>query len=550
MSTPVFSQGTLLRDTRVDLGSHLDSYHLRNYYLNKKPTSMGMIEYWAQTQQAQPFLYNFASFGGKNKKIVDDPDGRYTWDVPVVNDVPHITRDIEPLNTTKGLGKLPFRIAINRRAYGPTAVLCFDKMGGPEMRVISVEELPTGECYYTVTIHSGDQNSYINNSYLTATTPIFRKTSMRGEYGESWDDTSSRIGMRTFYNLLGTAEADKTYSISSRAHDMMSGAKNGVAIREIIKFNEWDPNDPSRINIPDTYMKQGQIDLLKAMEDGVIDYSFVLQKEQQCLTEVIYDIENSMMWGLGGYSEQDGPDGIRSSVGLWRQLDNSFKRVYNIGTWNMGILQSELYNYYNGRVDFVGPDPQREVIVQTGIGGMQQINTAIQQMAANSGMVINASEVGAISSASGKTGIPQINGMDLRFGFAYTSYVIPFLANVKFVVNPALDPVLANDIENPYVNGFRTSSYCYIIWDVTANGGNDNIFMLEWWYDKGLKWFYQNGTSNYMGDQKGFLSVGDFNGWNVKMTQYHKAVWVADPTRILKIVPINVRTGLPFGSSY
>jgi len=161
--------------------------------------------------------------------------------------------------------------------------------------------------------------------------------------------------------------------------------------------------------------------------------------------------------------------------------------------------------------------------------------------------VINGVEIGAITNTNGKGSIP-LTGMDLRFGFAYTSYVIPFLANVKFVVNPALDPVLANDIENPYVNGFRTSSYCYIIWDVTANGGNDNIYLMEWYYDKGLKWFYQNGTSNYNGDQKGFLSVGDFSGYNVKMEQYHKGVQVLDPTRILKIVPYNVRTNRPFGS--
>ena len=64
----------------------------------------------------------------------------------------------------------------------------------------------------------------------------------------------------------------------------------------------------------------------------------------------------------------------------------------------------------------------------------------------------------------------------------------------------------------------------------------------------GLKWFYQNGTSSYMGDQKGFLSVGDFSGWAVKMSQYHKGVWVKDPTRVLKLVPYNPVTGQPFGS--
>lgn len=546
MSVPVFSNGILLRDNRIDLGSHLDSYHLLNQYLAKQPTNLGIVEYWAQTQQAQPFLYNFASFGGKNKKTVDSPDGRYSWDVPVVNDIPHITRDIEPTNLTKGLGKIPFRLAINRKAYGPTAVVCFDKFAGVELRILEVIDTDNGtECQLIVTIHSGDENTYLDNAYLVPQTPLFPKYSLRGEYGESWNDTSSRIGYRTFYNFLGTGEANQSYSISSRAYDMMKGGK-GVDVKEMIRFNEWDPNDISRVNIPDQMAKVRQIGLYKAMQEGIISYSFVLEIENRCIETVVRDLQESMMWGLGGYSEQDGPDGIRTPVGLWRQLDNSFKRTYNIGTWNMGILKSELYNYYNGRVDFTGPDPSREVIVQTGIAGMQQVNDLIQNMATNAGLVLNGAEIGAISGTNGRS-IP-LNGMDLKFGYAYTSYVIPFLANVKFVVNPALDPVLASDIENPYVNGFRLSSYSYIIWDVTANGGNDNIYMMEWWYDKGLKWFYQNGTTNYNGDQKGFASVGDFNGFKVKMTQYHKGIQVMDPTRILKIVPINPKTGRPFGS--
>lgn len=549
MSTPVFSNGVLLRDNRIDIGPYTDSYHVRELTKTKKPTSLGVIEYWAQTQQAQPFLYNFASFGGKNKMIVDNNEGIYTWDVPVINDTPHITRDIDPSNTTKGLNRSPFRIALNRRAYGQTAVLTYDKFNGIELRVLSVEFSGGDEAIYTVQIHSGDHNTFLDNKYLVPSTPIFKKFSARGEYGESFNDTSSRTGSRTFSNYLGNAEANQTYAISSRANDMMRNSPDGkVPVKEMIRFNEWDPNDISRQNLSDMQQKVEAIGMFKAMEEGLISYSYVLSQEQRCLDEVIRDIEESMMWGLGGYSEQDGPDGIRTSIGLWRQLDNSFKRVYNIGTWNMGILESELYNYYNGRVDFTGPDPKREVIVQTGIAGMKQVNFAIKQMAGNSGMVVNASEVGAITSASAtKAGIP-LTGMDLRFGFAYTSYVIPFLANVKFVINPALDPVLASDIENPKFNGFRISSYCYIIWDVTANGGNDNIFLMEWYYDKGLRWWYQNGTSNYHGDQKGFMSMGDFNGWNVKMSQYHKGVQVKDPTRILKIVPINPITNRPFGS--
>jgi len=139
------------------------------------------------------------------------------------------------------------------------------------------------------------------------------------------------------------------------------------------------------------------------------------------------------------------------------------------------------------------------------------------------------------------------SGMDLDFGYAYTSYTIPFLANLKFVVNPALDPVLANDIENPWVDGYRTSSYCYIIWDITDNP-EDNIFLMKKQTDEDdFRWFYQNGTSDYMGSTKNFQSSGLFSGFKVFMSMDHKSIQVIDNTKLLKIVPYNVVTKLPYG---
>ena len=123
------------------------------------------------------------------------------------------------------------------------------------------------------------------------------------------------------------------------------------------------------------------------------------------------------------------------------------------------MFRAELYNFYNGRVEFEGPDPKRKIIVQTGLGGMRMVNEAIKREAASQNFTINAGE--------GGNGIGAIKGqgMNLGFGYAYTSYVIPFLANVEFVINPAFDNVHTNDIENPVIDGHALSSYSFIIFD-------------------------------------------------------------------------------------
>jgi len=245
-----------------------------------------------------------------------------------------------------------------------------------------------------------------------------------------------------------------------------------------------------------------------------------------------------LMWGQGGRVRQDGPDDIRLSVGLWKQLDNSFKRVYNKSGFSLDLFRSEIYNFYAGKVEFKGPDPKRQLIVQTGMGGMRMVNEAIRREAVSSGLVIQAASDAGIGAISGQS-------MDLNFGFAFTSYVIPFLANVKFVLNPAFDNLHTNDIENPIIDGFPLSSYSFIIFDITDNT-NDNIFLLKLSWDNQLKWWYQNGTMDYMGRTQGFQSSGQFNGYRVFMTQTMPAIWVKDPTKVLKIVMRNPVTGGSF----
>jgi len=274
------------------------------------------------------------------------------------------------------------------------------------------------------------------------------------------------------------------------------------------------------------------------MGNGTLTRTFLTTMEAAHLTKVATDIETYLMWGHGGRVKQDGPDDIRMSVGLWKQLDNSFKRVYNKSSFNLELFRSELYNFYAGRVEFQGPDPKRQLIVQTGMGGMRLVNEAIKREAANSGLVIQAAQNNGIGAISGQ-------GMDLGFGFAYTSYVIPFLANVKFVLNPAFDNIHTNDIENPIIDGNPLSSYSFIIFDITDTG-NDNIFMLKLSWDNQLKWWYQNGTMDYMGRSQGFASTGQFNGYRVYMTQTMPAIWVKDPTKVLKIVMRNPITGGSF----
>ena len=538
MATPVLNNGIFLRDTAYSASSHVDSYHLVNMLKDAEPMDLGPVDLWAMSQKVEMPLYQMSSFGGKNVIEVDNARGEYKWQTPVSRDLPYIVEDLAPGDETRGADGTTFQIKMSCREFGHGDIITYDKYNGAELYVTDEDILPMGDGWiYTVQMVNNNNSATFDSRFLENGTKFFRKGSARGEYGERFSDITTGTGFREFYNYVGGAEAHVHYSVSSRADLMIKGGMNAdgtVPVTEIWR-SSGDNMDPSVTGLDDMVKKMGKDGVKRAFDNGDLSRSFLTQMEAAHLTKVANDIESYLMWGQGGRVRQDGPDDLRLSVGLWQQLDNSFKRVYNKNNFNLDLFRSEIYNFFNGKVEFQGPDPSRQLIVQTGMGGMRMVNEAIKREAVASGLVIQAADIGAITG----------QGMDLNFGFAYTSYVIPFLANVKFVLNPAFDNVNTNDIENPIIDGFPLSSYSFIIFDITDNT-NDNIFLLKLSWDNQLKWWYQNGTMDYMGRSQGFQSSGQFNGYRVMMSQTMPAIWVKDPTKVLKIVMRNPVTGGSF----
>lgn len=538
MATPVLNNGIFLRDTTYNASSHVDSYHLQGMLKDADPMDLGPVDIWAMAQKVEMPLYQMSSFGGKNVIMVDNARGEYKWQTPISQDLPYIIEDIEPMNLKKGQDGTTFKIKMNKREFGHGDIITYDKYNGVELYITDDDILPMGDGFiYSIRLVNNDNVKFLDNKFLREGMKFFRKGSARGEYGERFSDISTGAGFREFYNYVGGAEAHVHYSISSKADMMIKGGMNAdgtVPVTEI--WRNFDKNiDPSVSSLSSMTEAMGKDYMKRAIGNGDLKRTFLTSMEAAHLSKIANDIETYLMWGHGGRLRQDGPDDMRLSVGLWKQLDNSFKRIYNKSNFNLDLFKSELYNFYQGRVEFKGPDPKRQLIVQTGIGGMKLVNEAIKREANAAGLVIQADDIGAIT---GK-------GMDLGFGFAYTSYVIPFLANVKFVLNPAFDNLHTNDVENPIIDGHPLSSYSFVIFDVTDTG-NDNIYLLKNEWDNQLKWWYQNGTMDYMGRTQGFQSSGQFNGYRVMMTQCMPAIWVKDPTKVLKIVMRNPVTGGSF----
>lgn len=537
MSTPVLNNGIFLRDTTISANSNVDSYHMMAMLRDPKPMDMGPVELWAQVQKVEMPLYQFSSFSGKNVILVDHPRGEWTWETPVSIDLPYIIEDISPSNVTKGIDGTTFQIKVSREEFGHGDIISYDKMNGLEFYITQddIRKLPDG-VIYTVALMNNDSSAYLDNKYLASGTRLFRKGSVIGEYGERFSRIMVQAGFRQYYNYVGQANAHVEFSVSTRADLMARGYMNADGTMPATEiWKNFDTSlDPSITSLQQMGEVMGTEYMKKAIANGSLSKTFLTNLEAAHLTKIAKDIETYLMWGQGGRVRTDGADDVRMSVGLWKQLDSAFKRVYNKSNFTLDLFRTELYNFFVGKVEFSGPDPERTLIVQTGIGGMRMINEAIKNEANSAGFTIQAATSNGIGAITG-------NGMNLGFGYAYTSIVVPFLAKLVFQLNPAFDNVYTNAIENPQVDGHPLSSYSFIIYDVTE-GKNDNIFLLKKKWDNELRWWYNNGTADYMG-RNGFQSGGQHPGYKLYMQQAYPCVWIKDPTKILKIVMKNPITG-------
>ena len=537
IGTPSINNGIFVRDVNLTMGSHLDSYHLKNMLGDVAPTDLGVIDLWVNAQKVEAPLYQLSSFGGKNIVYVDDPQGRYGWKQPIQNELPYIVEDVEPGNTSKGRDGLTFRIKLNKKEFGHGDIISYDKMNGVQLYITDEDIIPVGDGFvYTVRIRNTDSSKYFDNAFLNNKTKFFRLSSSIGEYGQRYSDFQVKAGYKEFYNFVGNESAHAEYSISGKTELMARGgvrADGTMAVNEIWNVHDKTILDPSITSVKDLAQKLGQSGMKDALKEGKLSRAFITKLEAASLTKIGQDIENDLMWGQGGLINTGGQESLRASVGLWKQLDNSYKHIYNKSSFDLDMFKSEINNFYYGKVDLEGPDPNREIVVQTGRAGMELVNNAIAKRAFSQNLVTQSTEIGAISGT---------NPMALKYGFSFTSFTIPFIANVRFVYNPALDPINANDIENPYIDGYRLSSYSFIIFDITTEGGN-NIKLLRKQWDNELRWWYINGKFDYQGRTTAFQSSGGNFGYKVQMEKPKDSIWVSDPSRVLKITMRNPLTG-------
>lgn len=532
------NNGILVRDSQYNpMGIHFDRAHL-SQISPTKPTDLGVIDLWVQTQKKETPLYSMSSFGGKNTIYTEGH--KFEWRIPTQSVQPYIVDSYLPADEEKiGQDGETFQIKINNRYFGHGAIISYDKYNGAEFFVTSDDIINAGDGFiYTVKLVNNSNFKFVDAKFLQPNTYLFRKGSSRDEHSTDWDDfLLGEAGYRKFFNYVGEAKAHAHYSVSEDAA-VMGASKDVVELWKLA--DNADPNLKAVKSVSELAGKVGGSKGMKKMiYDGELSYSWTRKLDVACFNKISADVETYLMWGNGGFIRTtSGPNDTRMPVGLWKQLDNGYKHVYTRDEFTYEMFRAEIYNYFNGKVDWDGPQSKRKLVIQTGLGGMELINNMIMRAVRGAGLQLNATEMGVLSG----------DRMGLEWGMFADKIKMPFLADLEFVYNAAFDNVHNNPIENPTVEGYPLSSYSFVVFDYNTDQGSDNIVLLKYapnnnYAESDIKWFVQNGTADYYGKRSGFQSSGDFSGYKAKFSMRYPTLFVKDPTKILRFSMLNPVTG-------
>jgi hypothetical protein len=546
----MLQNGIFLQTREFNHETHLDTAHLMRMNAQyPQPThDMGMITPWIATgYMDRPGLFDMTRQASQRILI----DGHiWKWEQPLADQPVYIIEDISGQDKP-GLDNTTFSIKLNERRWGNGAVICVDKFSQLELLVTEDEVIGDNASGYIMKVRMLTTNSkykWFPKEYLTAGTIFYQKGSINGEYSQTYNDLGTiKTGYREFYNYVGEGTAHTHYSCTrDAAYSKVShnAVINLQQYRKVIEMLQFTPGSPAADAVlrgespAKLYMKQAGGNAKRANElaaQDIVKRAWIPEVEAIGMTRIELDVEMYAVWGAGGTTKVDGKTEVHMPVGLFHQLNLGATYTFNIPKFRLDKIEAII----TGRLkDKINPYGQNTITIGVGAAMLKLVRQQIQERFQAQNFVMEGTERWIKGSDN------QMLYLDApRFQSYRWEYGI-----LKFELIPALDPIVANDLENPYVGAHRLSSYVMIIDDLSGEGSN----ICEMVY--GPDWDFQhrfiNGKMNYL-DVRGSGGFGAFQssshhpGFEVFMEKRHKAYWIKDITKSLLIKPINPRTGKP-----
>lgn len=518
----------------------------------EKPLEFGVLDLWALKQRTDSPLLALAI---DNAQVLYSDAEYYTFELRSATDA--TTRLVSGgLDKEKfGMDEEEIPFVVTRRDLSPGSIFKFDLTSRISFTVVArpIEQL--GEHFKLwAKLNTNSQVKFVTKAEFQPQRQIIKLADIRGldfsSYKSVWQ--VGGMGMAKYKNYLSNIMLQQSYRVTSGAVEYMN-TNNRIEAKDISRMEQTvlqfyqvrgiADNKVVDLTDPESYKAYWQ-QISEAKARGAGEAAFVNLLDAISINMMQKQNNDLMIWSDQINEVRDGYDTMRLVPGVWFQLDLAgYKHSYSIDTFNLDTLTNAIKDFEFGKVPLRESISSNVYTIRTGRGGSELIYQAFMKFGFQIPAQIQNKDHGFITGSAS-----QLVYNAPRF----VRYQIPNIGYLEVIWEPGFDPVKADEFVNPVLaGGYRLSSYTMLIEDY--NTSRDNIVIIR-----------KNGTKMRMivepGDQTHPLlrmnsningqniqvhqSSDEKTGYEVKFIGRADTAIVKDPTKLLKLVPKNPRTGI------
>ncbi len=557
MQNAIGHPGIFMNQTRTrDLSNHVDASYVVNL-MQPKPLDLGLLDLFALKQRVDVPLM---TLNVENAKVKYSNTDYYTFQLPTATDntVRLVSGGIEG-RAKFGYDGEEFPLVISKKAFSPGAVITFDLTSKVSFTVIDQNPEQMGEqVKIWVRLNTNSEVTYVTKNDLQPGRQLIKLADVRGldfnGFHPSWQ-VSGLPSVAKYKNYLSNTFIQQEYRITdgachyldndSNVMDSVSLAKyrdvllEFYSVRGIADSKFVDMTDPTN---KAEYSKQ----IEQAVQSGVGRKSFISFLDAIAVQMLNKQQYNLMLWGPGINQIKDGYDTTRMIPGVWFQLDQAgYKSHYDIATFDLQVLADAIKDFEAGKTMLKDRISTQIYKIRTGKGGKSLIEDRFRKEGFNVPAVVNNKDHGFLEG----------DAAHLVYNLAnFKMFQLPEIGYIMVEYDPGLDPTMADDIVNPIIaSGRRLSSYTMIIEDYNDSSDNIIIVRREGMGGKVIMNVESGGLYTHPMLEMGYNIAGtnvtlssksdNLTGFKVNFTSMVDSAIVIDPTRLLKLVPKNPKTG-------
>jgi hypothetical protein len=536
----------------LGLRNHVDIPYVTSL-APEKPLDFGVLDLWSLKQRTDSPMLTMAV---DNASIIYSDAEFYTFELPAAGD--GSTRLISGGNGGAQQGRdseeLPF--IVNRRTLGPGSVFKFDLTSRVSFTVVDrpIEQMGNHYKLWAV-LNVNAQVPFVTQAEFQPQRQIIKLADLRG-LDFSSNKTSYEISgvpsLAKYKNYLSNAMLQQSYRVTTGAVEYLQTNQRFDAkqlafleqtclqffsVRGIADNKVIDMKNPDHYKLyfealqAEKAKGNGEAALVNLLDSIAIDF---IQKQNNDL----------MVWSDQINIIRDGYDTTRLVPGVWFQLDLAgYKRSFSIDTFTLDTITDALKDFEQGKVPLRESISSNVYTVKTGRGGLELIYQAFLKKGFQIPAQIQNGDHGFITG--------QANNLTYNAP-RFIKYQIPNIGYLQVEWEPGFDPVMADELVNPTLqSGYRLSSYTMLIEDY--NTSKDNIVVIRKQGSK-IRMIVEAGEqthpllrtgANINGQNIQVHAASDeLSGYQVKFVGRADTAIVKDPTKLLKLVPKNPKTGL------